>query len=304
MENRNPESAYTILDNIQPENVTSKIIDLKKYAVGMALAKMGDYKKALNLIKNDWSYPANTVRLELFWLRENWFGLKSITEDRFDKYEENLPNPLTTKHTQEIMRLAVAYAAQNSQDKMEALSNRFRERIENPSDIKLLDYLTSGSKKLNHKIFEDTVELDKIERFVNEYSFLPSNSWKNVIEVLEPKVDSYIGLTADDLSREQQNDIVKLGLAYALYFPEEERFRPDQLKKLATLSREFRNVRVNRYTIDSFSALDNKATPMINDAVFEGQIKLVDIPKFIEYYNKVRKISELNKSIRGGGFEQ
>ena len=140
-----------------------------------------------------------------------------------------------------------------------------------------------------------------MERFLNNYSFLPDKDWENVIEILEPKVQSYLGTNPEDLDRQQRRDIVQLALAYAKSAEnaEEEKFYKQFMNKLGQLNTNFKPVKVDRFTIDAFHAIDDKLMPMQNDAIFEGQINIIDIPKLIPYYEDKTKISDLNKAIRG-----
>jgi len=151
------------------------------------------YNEGLDLILGDFSEKANDARIELFWLRENWFGLKNIIENRLDTIRETAPEPLSKKEKQDIIKLAVAYAAQGDNEKMKVIKSDFFSRITDDKDLELIEYLTKGNEDLNYRDFENTLQMDKIERFLNNYSFLPSQDWEDIIEVLEPKVESLKG---------------------------------------------------------------------------------------------------------------
>jgi hypothetical protein len=64
------------------------------------------------------------------------------------------------------------------------------------------------------------------------------------------------------------------------------------------MARDFKDVRIDRFTIDAFNIFDDKFMPKENDAIFEGKIKITDIPAFVDYYKRANKFSELNISIR------
>lgn len=299
-QNRDLKSAEEVLNIIEEEkNVSDQTRDLARYELATIQAKKGFYEKGMSLIKNDFSQRANEVRIELFWIRENWFGIIRLVEEKLDTIEETAPEPLTNKEMSFITKLAVAYAAQERNAKLKDLKERFFSRITKDNDIKLFEYLTSGEKDVDYRNFVETVQLEKIERFMNEYSFLPNNSWQNVIEILEPKVQKLVGKNPEEFTRQNRFDVVRLALAYTLLKPKDLKLDQETEKKLKALARDFKDINVDRFSIDAITtAVGDKFSPIEGDAIFEGKIKLIDIRKFLEYYKKANKMSELNISIR------
>jgi tetratricopeptide (TPR) repeat protein len=298
--NRKSSEALEVLQGIDDINVSRTTKSKKKYKRAYILARLGRYQESLDLILNDFSEEANDVRIELFWNRQNWFGIMNIVEPRAVEFLEGINEPLNEDQIRQIMRLAVAYSAQGLNEKLKKLEDDYASLITDKEDSEVFEYLTSGQKEIDYQQFEETVELEKIERFLNEYSFLPKNDWINVIEILKPKVAEYIAIDPEDLSRRQNLDIIELGLAYASMIGEakEEKIAKEYEVQLLELAKNFKDVRVDRFTIEAFSAVDNKIMPIDNDAIFEGRIRIGDIPRFIEFYKSVNKISDLNKSVR------
>lgn len=293
------DDAIRSLDLLKADILAPETAQRIKNQRALFIAKKGKIQEALDMVRDDFSYSAESVRIEIFKQRGNWFGIMNKIEARLQGFMDTFPDPLSKDQMNDIFTLAVAYASQGDNDKLTKLNNDFVKRIENEKDLKLFTYLTSGNKRIDYADFESSSEVNKIQSFLNEYSYLPGNDWFSVAKILEPKAEKLTGKPIEELSEEDKNDVVRLALAYAeLLNSTEERVVNDSKKKLATLSRNFKDIKVDRTTIDTFAILDNKVVPKDPDAVFEGKIKLADIPDFVGYYRGAKKFSELNISIR------
>ena len=298
LDNRDIDGAETALNMIPEQGTSQNVLADKHYAQAYLVALRKDYDDALGMIANDFSSPAQKVRTELFWQKQNWFGVMNTIEARLNDIRETKPLPLTKDELNDINRLLVAYAAQGENKKLQAIRNEFASRIPTQDDELLFDYLTRGSIGVDYNNFENTVELGNMEKFLNEYSFLPGKDWHSVIAILEPKVGLMVGKTNDELTRDNKLDIVKLAIAYSMLVAKDDKEASEMKKKIGDLARDFKDIRVDRFTIDAFNIFDDKFMPKENDAVFEGKIKLTDITQFLDYYRRANKFSELNMSIR------
>lgn len=296
--NRDLDGAENATKLIKDFETAPALIADKKYKVAMIEALRGKYQKSLDMIKNDFSSPAQKIRTELFWQNENWFGVIATIESRLNEIRDTRPNPLSKEESLDMKRLMVAYAAQGENKKLTEVKAEFDNRISSVSDQLLINYLAEGSKSVNLDDFDKTVELEDIERFLNQYTFLPNKDWVNVIKVLEPKVKNYAGKLADDLTKEQKLDIINLSIAFAMFEAKDEKENNDRNKRYANVVRDFKDIIVDRSTIDAFFIFDDQFMPKENDTVFEGKIKLADIGEFVKYYKQALKFSELNISIR------
>ncbi len=286
----------TLLDNeVLSEDMSREVRNRK----ALILAFNNNLFDAIDLVKDDFSDSAENVRIEVFKRRENWFGIQDKIEPRLQTYIDSFPEPLRKDEIKNIITLAIAYASQNQNEKLKKLEQDFISRLDNEDDIKVFTFLTSGLNKLDYKDFERTSELEKIQSFLNEYSYLPSKKWLTVANLLEDKVSKLEGLPYDQLTLEDRSNVVALALAYS-YLTREgtERVILESKKKYSNLARIFKDVKVDRDTIHVFKMLDNRADPKELDAVFEGKIRLADIEKFVAYYTNANKFSQLNIMIR------
>lgn len=299
LNNREPEEALNILKMIDDKDASDEIKTRKKYAKAESYVMQEKYFEGLDLVLNDNTVNGNKIKIDLFWVRKNWFGLIDLIEPLLPEIQDTAPEMLTNKELDKIIKLAVAYSAQKMDKELAFLKDNFGTRIEDDKKEELFNYLVSGNEDIDPDRFESTVELEKVERFLQKYSFMPSKNWQNTIEVLEPKVAEYVGVPVASLTKQQRSDIIALALAYTLFEHEDVKVMNLNEKKLIALNRDFKDVTVDRFSIDNFSVLENKAKPIERDAIFEGKIKILDIGKFIPYYESAYSISALNQSIRG-----
>lgn len=297
--NRNLERALDILDKIKSDEVSQDILDKLKYTKALILAKQGNNDEALDMIKDDFTKPAEEVRLEVFWNRENWFGFMRIMENtKLIDIIETAPKNLTKLEVKDLMRLAVSYSAQNMADKLKELYDKFSQRVDKKEDEFVFNYLTKPKLNLNYQDFEKTLQLSDIQDFLKDYSFMPQQEWRSVVGILDPKLKNYANIPAANLPTDIKKDVVKLALAYTMIVPKDGKEELEIKKAFSALTRNFKDVRVDRFTIDAFEVLDSRAFPKNNDAIFEGKIRLAEIPDFINYYKNSSRISQLNISTR------
>jgi len=297
--NRNLDRALEILERIKGEKISSEIERKFKYTKAIILAKQNNTEEALELLKGDASKEADEVRAEVFWKRENWFGLIRIMENiKIPEWEDSAPKNLSKAEMKDMMRLAVAYSAQNMAQSLDNLYNKFIKRIDRKDDEFVFSYLTKPRVPLDYNQFEQSLQLDETQDFLKDYSFLPQKSWRSVVAIIAPKLKTYANTPVSQLSSAIKKDVVKLALAYSMIEPRDGKEELEIKKAFSELTRNFKDVRVDRFTIDALEVLDSRAFPKNNDAIFEGKIKLSEMRDFINYYKSSSRISQLNISTR------
>ncbi len=291
LQNRQPEMVERALNFIDTRIASEETKAQMRYLKGRGHLAMGDYGAVLEVLQDDFSPPAQDLRLDMFWDQQNWFGLIRIIEERMPQMWENHPFPLLDHQTKDILRLGVAYGIQEHREKLRALRRDFGPRLSNEKAEKIFDFVSHDVRSVNHQRFTETVQLEEIQSFINDYAFWPAQAWKNVAGALEERVARL--KEEENLTPEQRYDVVRLALAYAMQTEDEDAFRA-----LRLLQRDFRQVMVDRDTIGAFTVLDDPIERKQDDAVFEGKIPLIEIPEFVPIYNAAPSISELNIAIR------
>lgn len=289
LDNKEPQMVEQALSFIN-QNADEDVHREKNYLLTYAHIMEENYKAAIDQLKGDDSVTAQDLRLDIFWRQQNWFGLMAIIESRLPEIRENAPFPMKEGQVKDVVRLSVAYATQEYREKLRRLRQEFSERIDDPKALNIFNFVTHDIPKVDYNQFERTVQLEEIENFMNEYAFWPGKDWRNVASVLQHKANEWKSL--DALSEEQKDDIVRLALAYAMAADK------DALRALGQLNRDFRGVTVNKDTIDVFQILDDRFRAIEDDAFFEGNITLSNIPDFVEQYQAANSLSELNAIVR------
>ena len=291
LKNRKPERALDSLKFIDMSKASDDIKHQASILEARAYVNLYDFTKALDIIKEDFSLPAQNIRLDIFWHNKNWFGIIDIVESRLDDMRNTRPD-LSEEQERNIVRLAVAYASQEYREKLSKLEEDFGKRLKNENGKNVFSFVTNDIPSVNYKNFEETLQLKEIESFLNEYSFWPGKDWKNVVSVLTPKTKK-LKNKSDPLTLDEKKDIIRLAIAYSM-LPQDK----ETIKALNNLQREFRNITVDKETIDVFEILDDKFIKKRKDALFEGKISITGVPEFIKLYQAAESINELNITIK------
>ena len=289
--NKKPLLAIEAVDFINSDNADEKYIKQSKYIIGKSHVMLDNYKETLELLQDDFTKEAQNLRLDLFTKKKNWFGVINIIEGRLEKYKENAPLDLKPRELKDIVLLSIAYASQNMKSDILELKKEFAERIGRKNMREVFGFMTEEMKSINNMNFDKTVQLDDIETFMNDYMYWPKKDWKNIIKVLKEKVKRYKA----EITREQEQDIIKLAIAYSEITKEGGgEGNKDLQKDFSNFLKEFKNVKITRNTIHAFGIFDDVYFPMDHNAIFDKKISLRDTASFVDKYKSVRKISDLN----------
>jgi len=289
--NKKPLLAIEAVDFINDDSIDEKYVKQAKYIIGKSHVMLNNYKDTLELLDEDFTKKAQDLRLDLFAKKKNWFGIINIVEKRLPKYKENAPLNLKPRELKDIVMLSIAYATQNMNTKNKELKKDFFSRIGRKSMRDVLGFMTEDMKSISNTNFEKTVQLDDIETFMNNYMYWPKKDWENVVKVLKEKVKSY----TTEITREQEQDIIKLSIAYSELSKEGSENKDKDIKKdFSTFVKTFKDIKITRNTIHAFGIFDNVYFPMDHDAIFDKKISLRETETFINKYKSVRKISDLN----------
>ncbi len=291
LKNKKSRAALEALDFIDLTDAPTSLKDTVLYIKARAFLDQKKEQKVYDLLQSDFTSKAQDLRLDIFWKHQNWFGIIDIVEPRLSSYQESAPGNLKTQELQDIIRLSVAYAAQDRTDALQNLEETFGQRIGRKTMENVFGFVTSDTKEIDHTDYDNTVQLNQIESFVNDYVYWPKKDWKNVIAVLSPKVATY----SSPYSREQSQTIVKLGIAYSQLLGTDKTLERDFNNFLRVYSKE---VTVNRDTIHTLSVFDDVYLPMEHDAIFDQKISMKDLTTLVQNYQSVKKISDLNAFYR------
>ncbi len=308
--NRRPENVPDAISYMDFTSASPEELKLSKYIRARALVDQKRYKETYNLLANDFSPEAQDIRLDIFWELGNWFGIMNIIEPRLWQFRETAPLPLTDEEIEQIRRLAVAYAAQERYDQLASLRNDFANRFEEGDERRhIFDFLTHSHTPVRPSALSDTVQLETLERFVNDYAFWPSQQWAYAIDVIEPEILSFDAETANTLSPELEKDVVRLAIAYIERLEElegteskaEQTEYKELERKLKEHLRRFKDVTINSTNLEVFKTYDPPLAleeKYEDGVVFTGTVPLAETADFIDIYQNVETISELNEIVQ------
>ncbi len=293
LDNRKYRKAIEAVGYIDQETASNKSKMKGKYLEAEAYLGLKNIKKIRDILEGDFSKEAQNIRLQIFWKERNWFGVINIIEPRLTLMKIDAPLMLTDTQVNDIIKLSVAYGSQEERQKLRDLKKDFNHRIASEKSKNIFSFITNDIAEVDYMKFEKTVQLHEIEGFMADYAFWPTKDWKNTVKNLLPRSESF--LVDNKLDNKEKVDVVRLAIAYSMMILAGDK---DAGKGLVKLQRDFKTVSVNRSNIDIFAILDDRFIAKEQDAIFEGNVLLKDLPTFIEQYQAANKISELNAALR------
>lgn len=295
LKNRDTASVRESLKFISPAASTAAK-EGKRHLIARAALMDGQYRQVFDILEGDFTPEAQDIRLDVFFIQKNWFGIMNIIESRLTALRDTAPFPLKPHESLDIVRLALAYAAQEDRESLDMLKGQFEERIPGADMRELFAFYTEEVPELDPEQYAQTVELEALERFLNDYAYWPVQDWDSAARVMEPYVWA-LAPNADNLTSDQSLDVARLALAYAMQDPKNEEEKETLQKKMDNLMRTFRDVKLNRFTISVMRVLDNKFLPFEQDELFAYDYELNRLREVADLYRESRRMSELNAKL-------
>ena len=150
--------------------------ELRKYE-SYAHVKLGNYDKAIEIIKDDKSYEADAIISDIHWYSKNWVDLIKLGESKLI-YREYPDKPLNSLEHQLVFRNAVAYIMQNDRSTLiklyEAFQDMMSKNLVQDKAFYLFDKIV--------KVYDEKNYIAKIDILFNAYtqSVLDKNFYSNI----------------------------------------------------------------------------------------------------------------------------
>ena len=283
--NKRPDLTIQALDFIKNKDLTPELKNEAKYLRARALLKMDKHYETLQLLADDWSKDAQSLRLEIFLQKQNWFGIMNITEPRLAEVIDR-GNPIKDGSLKDLLLLSIAYATQQEHEKLEILKKEFSDKIEDQNGRTIFAFVTNDKGGVNYMDFSNTVQLEDISGFVTNYLFWPSREWASVVQILEAKINT-LG-KGSTLSQDESNQIIQLAIAYTMQIKKNE--NPETIKSatkgLKRLQREFAQVQIDERSLPVFMALTQDAD-LIPEEALKTPTSIKNIETFVDSYKQM-----------------
>lgn len=177
MLNNRPQRALDALNATQKGNISPELELRRKYLKAKALILTKKNNKALKLLRGDDSHTAAFLRGEVYWNTRVWYKVIEELEQPFKEIvrEEKL---LDEKQSEQVVRLAVAYALTGDQRRLMNLYEDFVDYIPDTKQREILSFVALDKGPVRPGDLESTIGLDEIEGFLGKYLSLKEESKK------------------------------------------------------------------------------------------------------------------------------
>jgi hypothetical protein len=166
--NHHPQDAYDVLKATYREGISPEIMQERKYLESMALIDSGQSNKVLSLLKGDNSAKASFLRADVYWRNKVWKKVVDELETPFRELRRE-EKTLTAEESDQLLRLAVAYALTDKKKRLRVLYEDFENFVPTPEKKKVFTFVATDKGPVDYKNLEYTVEFNDMKEFLNKY---------------------------------------------------------------------------------------------------------------------------------------
>lgn len=169
MRNKRFEEALEVLKSIEAEGENSEEIKKRvRYLNATALIELGKYNGALKSLRGDESPQAGYLRTEIYWRNRIWRHVINELAPIFREIRRE-KNAFTAQETDNVIRLAVAYALKDRRKYLGTLREDFEDFITDEKKKELFRFITLDRGKVNPMKLDYSLEFAEIKDFMEYY---------------------------------------------------------------------------------------------------------------------------------------
>ncbi len=167
--NHQPQRALQALqDSLYGEN--SLMLRLwRNRLAAQAMLEEGSSDKALQILGQDTSVDAQSIRLAVYWREKDWKKVISNVEEIL-KTREDIAAPVTLDESESLLKLALAYIFENNFVQLQYLRDYFGPLMENNPYKPVFDFVTDSEMVVTTTNFDEVVkQLSGTRSFIENY---------------------------------------------------------------------------------------------------------------------------------------
>lgn len=182
--NKDPQAASDILDETEEKELPEGLMVTRKQLKAKALAELGKYEPALAIIAEDKSDNASILKVDILWDAGDWKRTSEYLEGVLNAREATPDTPLTTRESENILRLGLSYLFAGETDKLPELKKRFESLMAANSYKDAFQFITNDIEQIDHNNFERiNDEINVFQSFMGEFrSEIQENGLSSVVE--------------------------------------------------------------------------------------------------------------------------
>jgi lipopolysaccharide biosynthesis regulator YciM len=167
--NREPQKTLNVLELTGYGNNDEALMQKRNHLAAMGYARTGQWKKALNLLEDDFSDAAKYIRMDIHWDNKDWPKVAEIAEDVLAS-REDLTKKLDKDQTRALLQLGIAYSFMGDEDQLHYLKDYFPPLIADKDKQQSFAVITSAIDPVNRENIDLlSAEMSKLENYLDNY---------------------------------------------------------------------------------------------------------------------------------------
>lgn len=167
--NRDPTAALEALQASREEDVPAALSLERNRIAAQALIDLDQPAQALEMIEGDYSTDGENVRLEAYWVKEDWAYVIDLIELML-RSRQDLEAPFTEREGQRLLQLALAYIFAGEFDQLAYLRQAYAPLMEgNPYKDEFLFLTEERIQTTSENFGKVTQNIGAIQSFMDSY---------------------------------------------------------------------------------------------------------------------------------------
>lgn len=130
---RNPDAALKSLQNTLMPNLSPAVVQERRLLEARALGDLDRFPEALNLLGQDQSPEARSLRADLHWRAKDWIAFARVVSLMLGNRHAD-PAPLSPDERKQVLQLGVAYSLTNDIAALNDLRSRYEAKFRDTPD--------------------------------------------------------------------------------------------------------------------------------------------------------------------------
>lgn len=168
---RKPEKALQIIRNTRLAGIPESLVYSRRLLESRALADLGRYAHALELIEQYHAVEAEQIRADVYWESQDWPKAAANFEDLLgDRWQED--KPLGKEDRQTVMKSAVAYSLAGDQEGLDRLRVRYGAKMSKSDDASSFEIVTQDIDSQGiefRKLATSIAAIDTLDAFMTSF---------------------------------------------------------------------------------------------------------------------------------------
>jgi tetratricopeptide (TPR) repeat protein len=171
LRNKQPKKAFSAISSTRFAGLTPKLRGQRRLIEARALADMGRHDHAIELLEDDITQEAETLRANIYWDADNWPETGRIYEELLED-EWGTDKDLSNEARTNIMRMSIAYALVDDKAALQRVRRKFSVKMMSSPDAQAFNIAT-GDLTLQGAAFRDVLRqvnsIDTFEAFMSDF---------------------------------------------------------------------------------------------------------------------------------------